>query len=395
MGSGGQNKFSREQAIESFIRTHGEGVYGYDDADYINNLTPIKIYCFHHQDYFTQIPKNHKKGGKCPKCIIEEMRDRYSKGKNKFIKEMVEMHGDEYDLSLVEYINNKTPVKIISKEYGLLEIRPDVLLAKLNYVPKGKKKTKSTDKEMFLEEVYKIYGNRNDYVDTIVGDSRGKIDVVCKQHGKFTVSMHIHFKGQGCPKCSAINYSKIRTKSTEEFVKQALAVHGDNCDYTNTKYKSSGDKVEVKCNKHNIFFNILPANHLTGTRCKKCFSENQSELFKGKEGTCGYSKSGYVKQANGREACVYLIKCWNENEEFYKVGKTFLNINKRFTKSNLCYEYEEVSFIYGEAGEVYDLENELHRRYKTYKYRPEKWFAGHTECYKVNLPIEEIKNTKI
>ena len=46
--------------------------------------------------------------------------------------------------------------------------------------------------------------------------------------------------------------------------------------------------------------------------------------------------------------------------------------------------------IKGKAGFVYDLENELHRQYKPYKYRPNEWFAGYTECYKIDLPIEEI-----
>ena len=126
--------------------------------------------------------------------------------------------------------------------------------------------------------------------------------------------------------------------------------------------------------------------------CKKCLSENLSKANSGKEGLCGYTRSGYIKQANGRKACVYLIRCFDKNEEFYKIGKTFLDINKRFTKSNLCYDFESISSHFGEAGYIYDLENELHRTYKEYKYRPINWFAGYTECYKVSLPIEEILN---
>lgn len=178
----------------------------------------------------------------------------------------------------------------------------------------------------------------------------------------------------------------------EKVLEQAKKVHGNKCDYTNTVYKLCKEKVEIKCNVHNTFFSILPNNHISGTRCKRCFSENQSELFKGREGTCGYSKSGYVKQAGDRKAYVYLIKCWNEDEEFYKIGKTFLELNKRFKKSNICYEFKDIHFHYGEAGYIYDLENGLHRIYKHYKYKPEKWFAGHTECYKITLPTQEIIN---
>jgi len=89
---------------------------------------------------------------------------------------------------------------------------------------------------------------------------------------------------------------------------------------------------------------------------------------------------------------VYLIKCWNEEEEFYKIGKTFLDINKRFTKSNICYKFEKVNFHKGDAGYIYDLENKLHKKYKEFKYNPLQWFAGYTECYTTELPIEEIIN---
>jgi mannose/fructose/N-acetylgalactosamine-specific phosphotransferase system component IID len=105
-----------------------------------------------------------------------------------------------------------------------------------------------------------------------------------------------------------------------------------------------------------------------------------------------YTRTVYIKQANGREARVYLIRCFNENEEFYKIGKTFLELTTRFTKSNLCYDYEEIHSIYGEAGYVYDLEVELQRKYKSYKYKPKEWFAGHTECFNMELPINKITN---
>ena len=36
------------------------------------------------------------------------------------------------------------------------------------------------------------------------------------------------------------------------------------------------------------------------------------------------------------------------------------------------------------------IENHLHSQYKIYKYRPNNKFPGHTECYNMNLPINEI-----
>lgn len=42
------------------------------------------------------------------------------------------------------------------------------------------------------------------------------------------------------------------------------------------------------------------------------------------------------------------------------------------------YLFKDIHFHFGEAGYIYDLENDLHRKYKSYKYKPLNWFAGHT-----------------
>lgn len=96
-----------------------------------------------------------------------------------------------------------------------------------------------------------------------------------------------------------------------------------------------------------------------------------SERYKDREGTGGYSRSGYINQANGRKAIVYLIKCYDENEEFYKIGKTFLGTKNRFKGRLLMpYDFTEISSYESDASTIYDLEIELHKKFKEYKYKP-------------------------
>jgi hypothetical protein len=383
------NKLSQEDVITQFKEVHGDE-FDYSKVVYINTNTPVEVYCRKHDFIFTPTPKNHKNGAKCTHCGREEQIKKAKKGLEQFIKEVKVKYGDKYDYSLVEYINSKTPVKIIDKG-KVFKILPSSILQNKKQKEFIKKLTRSTDKDTFIREALKIYKDKDDYTNTNIISSKDSITVKCKVHNiSFTKSIQNYLSGCGCPKCSAENYSKLRKTTTEEFVKASRLIHGNSCDYTDTIHNSVKEKVTIKCNIHNIYFTTLPFNHLKGGKCRQCLSENISNALKGKEGTCGYTKTRYINQAKEREAYVYLIRCWNEEEEFYKIGKTFLQINKRFTKSNICYNFEVIHKHIGEAGYVYDLENTLQREYKTYKHRPKKWFAGHTECFNTDLPIDEI-----
>ena len=81
---------------------------------------------------------------------------------------------------------------------------------------------------------------------------------------------------------------------------------------------------------------------------------------------------------------VYIIKCFNDNEVFYKVGRTHTKVGKRFSnrvKINMPYTYEIVDIIEGNPFHIYKLENKIQRELKEFKYKPLIGFAGMTECF--------------
>lgn len=390
------NKLTQEQVIQQFIAVHGDA-FDYSKVEYKGVNTPVEVYCKKHNFTFTPTPKNHKNGAKCKYCGREAQIEKAKKDLNVFISELYNIYGDNYDYSKINYVNAKTDVEIICKKHGSFMTNPSALLnghgCKNCRVYGGFKRydTKSNNKDIFIQEALKIHEDQDDYSVTEVISYKDKVNIRCKKHDYiYEKDIQTYLAGYRCPKCSAENYSKIRRKPTEQFIEEAKLVHGNNCDYSDTVYKGCREKVLIKCNIHNEYFEVFPKNHMIGGRCRKCLSENISNSLIGKEGTCGYMRSWYIKQADGREAYVYLILCQNKEEEFYKIGKTFLDISKRFTKGNLPYNFKKIHSIHGEAGYIYDLENELHRKYKEYKYRPFEWFAGHTECYTTNLPTEEI-----
>lgn len=67
--------------------------------------------------------------------------------------------------------------------------------------------------------------------------------------------------------------------STEEFIAQSMAVHGDTLLYHNTNYIGNKRKVTVSCKVHGDFI-TRPSDHLAGGGCPKCVKLIQSESFK-------------------------------------------------------------------------------------------------------------------
>lgn len=103
-----------------------------------------------------------------------------------------------------------------------------------------------------------------------------------------------------------------------------------------------------------------------------------------------WSRSQYIERCGNKECLLYIIKCFNETEEFYKIGITSKSVKERFYgKVSIPYEYEILKIIKGNAEQIWDLEN--HYKYKIfniYKYIPKIKFSGYTECFQI--PISEI-----
>lgn len=113
--------------IKTFIEkakiVHGDK-YDYSKTEYLNSQTPIIITCPIHGE-FTMRPNDHLQGQGCPKCKLLNLRKKFSMPKEQFIQKAKEVHGDKYNYSKVEYINNHTKVCIICPKHGEFWQTPD------------------------------------------------------------------------------------------------------------------------------------------------------------------------------------------------------------------------------------------------------------------------------
>jgi len=89
------------------------------------------------------------------------------------------------------------------------------------------------------------------------------IDITCKIHGIFKMSVSQHLKGYGCPYCSG---NKI---TNEEVILKMTKVHKGYYDYSLSKWKKKSDLIEIICPLHGIFKQSLSV-HIAGHKCQKC-----------------------------------------------------------------------------------------------------------------------------
>lgn len=107
-----------EEFIPKALMVHGDK-YDYSKVEYDTAKTGINIICPVH-GCFMQTPDHHLGGENCPKCAGV-----YKKNTEEFIEEARKVHGDKFDYSKVEYINQYRTIIVICPIHGELHVFPN------------------------------------------------------------------------------------------------------------------------------------------------------------------------------------------------------------------------------------------------------------------------------
>jgi hypothetical protein len=231
---------------------HGDK-YDYSESEYVNSTTPIKIICNEHGPFY-QKPIYHYMGSDCPICAEIKRRKSKTKTTEKFIEEAKRIHGDKYDYSRVEYKGNNRKVCIICPEHGEFWIKPNNHLSEKQGCPGcgGTKKLSTSEFIKRAIDVHgdKYDYSKVNYVNssTKVCIICHKKDEFGLEHGEFFETPKHHLDGHGCKKCSK-NFM-----DTETFIRKSRKIHGDVYDYSQTKYVNSKEKVLISCKDHGPFY---------------------------------------------------------------------------------------------------------------------------------------------
>lgn len=245
-----------------------------------------------------------------------------------FIKKASALYNGKYDYSKVEYKGCSEPVCIICPIHGEFWQKPSIHLNNHGCPHCGViSSTKLQSKENWVIKACKTHGDKYDYSKVEYKGWKDKVCIICPEHGEFwqRPSEHIRKnKPSGCPQCGKIYAQTYSLKTTEQFIKDSISVHGNKYDYSKVEYINAKTKVCIICPEHGEFWQT-PNQHQQGSGCPKCAGlriTTEEWIKKAKEihgNKYDYSKVEY--RGSKEKVCIICP----EHREFWQIPNNHLN----------------------------------------------------------------------
>lgn len=238
------------------------------------------------------------------------------KHENKLKEYIKDKFNGKFDVSKIKWCSAKEHVILICGEYGEFTVSPNRIKESLYGCPKcarieaSKKTTKGS--ERFINEAIEIHGYRYIYDLVDYKHTEIPVDIICRIHGVFKQTPHVHLKGQNCFKCSrevAIEKTKMKP---EAYFEKANLKHNYKFDYTNSKYLGTVYPITYICPEHGEVTQNASSHLRYG--CERCghdtkvipFEEFVERAIVIHKGLYTYLKEGYTN-ISSKIKCVCKI----------------------------------------------------------------------------------------
>jgi hypothetical protein len=287
-----------------------------------------------------------------------------------FIVRAKAVHGNKYDYSKVEYVNNSTPVVIICPKHGVFEQRPNNHYYG-NGCPKCARVAQSArqamSQEVWLERAKRIHDNKYDYSKVAYINNHTPIKIICPIHGEFMQTPANHVKGQGCPICGM-----SKTKLSQEEAKERISDKLSKFSYEVVEpfvYKGDRDtNITIHCKIHDFTWTtswhqvIYAGTNLTGG-CPGCRTIYSKDVCREAALQCKY-RSEFAKRFKGEyfaalrnewldEICDHMIVVGNHYKRCIYAYE-FPNIEgKDYVYVGLTDHIPQRDLVHGRKGAVY------------------------------------------
>lgn len=205
----GVKRLTKEEFVTKSIASHSEK-FDYSKVSYKNVKTKVTIICPKGHE-FEQTPHDHMAGFGCVHCA----------GKAKitidmFLEQSLSIHAGKYDYSMVNFIDDKTPVEIFCKHHNKsFWQKPSSHRTGKGCPQCGGAATLDTWE--FVEKVIRRRGSEYDYTNTVYIKKTEPLRIDCRKHGEFWQLPYNHLAGHGCPKCVCSDVSSPEKTLTEMF----------------------------------------------------------------------------------------------------------------------------------------------------------------------------------
>lgn len=233
--------------------------------------------------------------------------------------------------------------------------------------------------DKFIRDAKEKHNNKYDYSLVEYVNLFTKVKIICPTHGEFEQTPCNHIKTKGCVKCGSMVKASLFKLSNDDFIKAAKDVHQDRYDYSLVDYKNSKTNVDIICREHGVFQSTLGSHIHRRGHCPSCANKNR-----GRGTLSSYTRSGFIAMAKDRLSTFYIIRCFNQNESFYKLGITCRSVKQRYAnKTTMPYSYEIIREVFGSAGDIWDMESKIKVFVRQNLYQPLIAFDGSkSECVK-------------
>ena len=157
----------------------------------------------------------------------------------------------------------------------------------------------------------------------------------------------------------------MKKLSGEEYISRCKEIHGNDYDYSGTKYTGMHDYIEVRCNKCGKIFKQKAYKHIRGQGCPFCNGTHKKtiEEFSDQANKVHYFQYDYSKGEYINTMTPLLIHCKKCGKDFYQFpyahlqgkGCPFCNGGRKLTKDWFIektikvhgnkYDYSKVEYI--------------------------------------------------
>lgn len=194
--------------------------YDYSKVNYVNNHTKVCIICPEHGEFY-QIPNSHLNGEGCSKCNIHKIGNNIRKTTNGYIEEAIQIHGDKYDYSKVNYIDKETKICIICPKHGEFWQSPNKHLYRQG-CPKCKESKLESNMALLLTNHNIAYEQQKCFswlgrqkLDFYLPDYNVAIECQGEQHFKPVEYWGGEEKLKHCKKLDSIKYDKCNLNNVK------------------------------------------------------------------------------------------------------------------------------------------------------------------------------------